>query len=858
MSANITGVTYTYPVPQCFSDGVAGTTIAALMHSIQDSFTNYETIRNNLLLQLNQIFFGDAVANYISLGPDGHITMADLIRGIQAVIAGDVLRAAIAKLTRATIELATAESNFTAASIKLDQARANISNLVADPTLENEMSARSSAAAETSSAAAARDEAEAEKETAEAVKNEAETAKNEAKLERDWAIRVKNSAEAAKNSAQVEKNEAEAERDSAIAARDEAATARNEAAVAKDEAEAALAAAQAGGDEEEIAAAEENLSNKEAALAAAEENLSNKEAELTAAENNLSSKEATLTAAETNLEDKEAALTAAQSSLDEKEAALTAAEENLDDKESALATAKATLTTAEEKLSRLDAVLAAEERLVQATTARDEARAKKEAVEAERAAAETAQSSFGKEAFVFSDCDESTAAYKFYGCQIIDKINKLTDYINEARAILNKWNSLSGYDLSSLVHSDVVRLECLNQFCSEIHSEFGAHYYYDFDEDNWKLAEDDYSVDDSHTQLEAYYGTYNALYAAKVRYNNKGNDEKVLDCFNELNLLDRLKYIRLYYAAQEVGQTNYVFPESKTVGFPCVAEDGIQNTDVRFGNLEKFYIGYLVDRDGPVNAFCSLYEIKVRALQETLNEMKKRIEALNVYLDFVNRALNVLNAYQNELPSDTVGIPDGATNVLGYICGQKAYNLFEDDDGTKYLVVPRPAGGGYWLIRADEEGEKFLVGVTGVGAINAGIGISTAPGCIDMGSPPLPTGWAYWGRPSSSKQIENFSLPKELEVAPIVPSSVNGYLHFGPDDAWDARNKKGADGVAMLESFQGAFNKKVEYLDNAIDVVKTDIEQIRNKINTYQSQASTFRNRVHDVYVNTIRKVKPQ
>ena len=70
--------------------------------------------------------------------------------------------------------------------------------------------------------------------------------------------------------------------------------------------------------------------------------------------------------------------------------------------------------------------------------------------------------------------------------------------------------------------------------------------------------------------------------------------------------------------------------------------------DERVARLEKFYLGYLIDRDGPINAFCTLYEVKVRALQETLNELKKRIEAFNVYLDG-----NIIGRVSNKEEFDT-------------------------------------------------------------------------------------------------------------------------------------------------------------------------------------------------------------
>ena len=538
--------------------------------------------------------------------------------------------------------------------------------------------------------------------------------------------------------------------------------------------------------------------------------------------------------------------------LEEKEAELKAARERL-------RTAEAELEEAEETGDGIS--------IAEKASAKTLAEGQRDAAIAARDAA--LKKGFGN----FSDCDESTAAYKFYARQIIDEINKLTDYINEAQKILSKWAALSGGNLSSLVHADVVRLECLDKFCSEIHQKFGTRYYYDFDEDNWKLAEDDYSGAGDHVQVGDSYDSYDDLYDVKVKCDANGAAQKTLDCFNELNLLDRLKYIKVYFDIKETGTTNYVFPGSKEYGFPCVGEKDMDQTDVRIANLEKFYLGYLIDRDGPINAFCSLNEIKVRALQESLNELQKRIKALNVYLEFINRGLTLLQLSQKDKPS---GLPEGTVIALTYLCGQKMYNLFEYN-GVNYLVIPSVTTvGTYVCVQADEAGMRFLLG-DGGGLTNGNCQLKGLNGnrlwqvCskenknkptravvgdlrLLYSSGKLKEG-GYYGMIETSMPSETFSLPKELtEVAPINPKSVKYY------EDYSNVHKEGDDNYAphdaTISSWTDAFNKKTEYINAAIDTVNTDIDQIRDKINTYQSQATTFRNRAHDVYVNTVRRIK--
>ena len=518
---------------------------------------------------------------------------------------------------------------------------------------------------------------------------------------------------------------------------------------------------------------------------------------------------------------------------------------------------------------------------IAAETERDAAQNARNTAQAERDVAKEnvvkARLAASKGFNAFTDCDESNTAYKFYGCQIIAQINKLSDYINEAKAILAKWPMLSGNDLSSLVHADVVRLESLDQFCYEIHQKFGSRYYYDFDEDNWKLAEDDYTgytPDMTYEQIKDGYYAYDDLYQTTVKCNKKTAGEKVLECFNELNLLDRLKYIKVYYDIKN-GKTNYVFPGSKEFGYPCVAEKGIEDTDARIANLEKFYLGYLVDRDGPVNAFCSLYEVKVRALQETLNEMSNRIKVLNVYMDFINRGLELLNQIQSdkEVEENIGKIPDGVTIALTYLCGQKMYNLFEYK-GEKYLVIPSVTKDDqYVCIKADESGMRFLMG----DRIGNGTCVLVVKGegeeealwrarCQDHTGEPIPQSVqdlnrSYFAGDSvgsyycmKTQNIKNFLLPKALDVATVDPKSVKNYLS-GTLPTGNGKTEA-QERTTIFESWTAAFNKKIGFINDAIDIVKTDIEQIRNKIDTYQSQANTFRNRVQDVYINSIRKIK--
>ena len=490
---------------------------------------------------------------------------------------------------------------------------------------------------------------------------------------------------------------------------------------------------------------------------------------------------------------------------------------------------------------------------------------------------------------ICDDCDESNTAYKFYGCKIINKINQLSDYITEANAIIERIGKLTGDESTknNQAHSLFVQLECLDNFCSEIAQEFGNRYLYDSEEDIWKLKIDDYNKS-KNSQLETNkYDNLDNLRSIPVEIypnpNKKGTVSKTIECFNELNLLDRLTYIKLYYDITQ-GKTDYVFPNDKNLGFPCVKED--ESSETRIGNLEKFFLGYLIDRDGPINAFVNFFEIKTSALRSTIALMSEKIKALNVYLAFINRALNLLNESQS---SKNEKIPDGTVIAMTYLCDNTAYNLFEDKtNNQKYLVIPYE--GKYLLVRADESGMRFLLGDGKENDYNNSNGScylhsyanetykifilyaeKKADGTTETKeiSPILnveknneskenvkPT--AYYANEKANyaddhtkyhydpqqDEIHDFKLPRPIpEVQAIAHKSILNYQY--------ARSKEADNKV--VTSWQDALQKKTSYIDTAIESINTDIEVFRNKIDTFDSMCSQLNSRVQDVYLNTIK-----
>lgn len=205
-------------------------------------------------------------------------------------------------------------------------------------------------------------------------------------------------------------------------------------------------------------------------------------------------------------------------------------------------------------------------------------------------------------------------------------------------------------------------------------------------------------------------------------------DESPLSFFGELPLLDKLKYIVLYYTKSGTRRT---FPENDAInGFPCLPNPAVADStnpatgqsrkytdDVNeIARLEPFYIGFLVDRDGPVNALASFMEIKSAAISEQIKVLGYRIKALRHYLHFINRGLEEVNKSQS---NGNARIPNSAYEILTMV-GSNPTRCLKTIDGKDYFVLQWNGNEGkvsyhttdnnrYMLVPADDEGiEAFI------------------------------------------------------------------------------------------------------------------------------------------------------
>lgn len=490
-------------------------------------------------------------------------------------------------------------------------------------------------------------------------------------------------------------------------------------------------------------------------------------------------------------------------------------------------------------------------------------------------------------------CREGFMAYRFYLKEIATKTKAIDNYITEGQTMLDKLSNLSGSSeqANDLAHVYITQLEIYDKFIYEELKEFLTYYKFNEDTKQWDITTLDVfaEFDKNYTWSQlGQYESYNTL--RKYYWNNEqwttsqssSNDSAKIPCiesklqnlrtltvattksdsrgnfaessmqlasFNSLTLFDRLKYIRYYYKLMfsqpetSVDRTSSRFPDKNDTGYPCMPD--IPSTDTKkatqsLGALELFYVGYLINRDGPVNALSSFFEVKVDALRNNVSLSSKKIEALNIYLDFINKGLDDLNKRSKNYPYKSSII------ALTYLCGQNMYNLFETSDGEKYLVLPSLRSNypnKYFLVKADDEGKNWLLGKEK--DTDLSISYTSTEGLWYI-SNKTPGEKLY----PKGDETNDFKLPTQIECTAVAPSSVKNYSSATSIKLVTEESNN------VLGSWTDAFSRKTQFINTSIDTINTDVTLDRSKIDTFDSLTSTFRSRAQDTYQNILSNVR--
>lgn len=538
-----------------------------------------------------------------------------------------------------------------------------------------------------------------------------------------------------------------------------------------------------------------------------------------------------------------------------------------------------------------------------------------------------------------SNCLEGYRAYSFYLEKIVSLLNKIDNAVVQGQEAINAIKTLTKDNVpanqtvdeyvNDKVHALSSQLYLADKAIADAMDEFESCLKYNADTKSWDTSSYSNSqlngisretkTKENKITIEKLKIGNNALTLAqlrewKVEITDAGNNNATheITCFSELNLMDRLRYIRYYYELILCTKqdTNYqVFPDDSETGYPCIP-DIESTTDTKatesMGGFELFYVGYLVDRDGSIDAYSSCLEAKSTAITNNISLQSKHIEAYNQYLTFINRASQLLNESQS---GGTAAIPHGAHLGLTYFCGGTMRDLLEVN-GVDYIVLSYTDGSGskdyykdnsdfnygfndrYLLVRADEDGLKALyntdskengkLDVITTGDL-AGLfeGSGTEGDCDftisleNKYTPPGFEGTTFYRRACRTYEDKNNDrypilvsssaekneiliwecsedkakkyLPKEITAQAIEPESVAEYDRYAKysKDGWgyDGDNPDAEEANRVINSWTTAFSNKSEYINTAIETINTDITSLRTKMDTIDSLCSTLRNR---------------
>lgn len=305
-----------------------------------------------------------------------------------------------------------------------------------------------------------------------------------------------------------------------------------------------------------------------------------------------------------------------------------------------------------------------------------------------------------------TNCDAGQEAYQYYVKTITLHLETLQKYLQRAQDTLAELESLISNN-EPITEANIQffdQLKIYDAISNDIVEKMSRYYQLTTEtnngdnSENWEEMYLDYSSP-ADSLLSGDITSLDKLRNVQVttitnKYDNQGQlseqtiGKKALSVFNELTLLDKLKYIRLYYTidTDASNEKRIYFPDDSENGFPCLPNkeiiDPVEDTQ-EIGALELFYIGYIIDRDGPANALASFMEVKTQALRENIAITMKRITSLKHYTSLITRALELVNASQS---NSGTRIPDAAWIALTYVCGSVIRNLVElKDENGNYL-----------------------------------------------------------------------------------------------------------------------------------------------------------------------------
>ena len=168
-------------------------------------------------------------------------------------------------------------------------------------------------------------------------------------------------------------------------------------------------------------------------------------------------------------------------------------------------------------------------------------------------------------------------------------------------------------------------------------------------------------------------------------------------------------------------------------GIPCIptppSTDYVKDTE-EIGNVELFFIGYLVKHYNALYALALFMETKVNALLAMTKMVQRRIKALNFYLNLANRGLQALNKSQANGNSSITNDAYCVLRYLGANITRTSLEMTINGSTDTYVVLQgvcntptandhHTATNNYLVLKADNDTiQKFFHYVTGDGYKN--------------------------------------------------------------------------------------------------------------------------------------------
>lgn len=572
-----------------------------------------------------------------------------------------------------------------------------------------------------------------------------------------------------------------------------------------------------------------------------------------------------------------------------------------------------------------------------------------------------------------SECKEGIKAYKYYLKEVVMGLNNLSSWKEQAATWLGQLNGLMGSNQNGNgdAHYLITQLEIADKHAQDIIKTFTQHVvqkevtqtscvnYNDGTKDKieilpvekFSVCETEYmDVSKTYTSKLEKCKNINDLKALKIekkgverdvnayyykdstkkeytdKYDNlayyhveskdeiKKTEEDSIALFDELPLLDKLQYIKIYYG-DTTKDARYIFPKDKNFGYPCVKptdKDSPTEDNNEIGQLEMFYIGYLVDRDGPVNAIASFMEVKSSAIREQIVLMSYRVKALQYYIKLLNRGLEELTKSQSSGPG---AIPDASKNILQYLAPNVTRSLIylKDADGNflkdlkdngkelknPYLVVQYKGNNpnedkaddkgyhlsksrNYVLIEATDTGiesfldENFLNNFFEKHNSNK-LGLSASEKIAQNSYFMVGRKMIHVDDNNESYEVNKptlllrfigddnhrLYLPKELEVSRLDISKITVDNYAGSKWGWnstseDLKDVKDADKstwTGFIESWTSTYDTTISNYKSQLEYVEKTISSLRKKIDTFDSMASSSRSKAYTIYNKTVNKI---